>query len=108
MLAWLSGILSVALVITLIELWMEIQEKRNLQKDYRELLKYSLAKQDSTAYTTAYPPIQIDKAQQEEEQKSRREILEFNNIMLRDSVRDGISEQEAKRFGIMESAGIIS
>jgi len=108
MLVWLSVILGGIVAILCLNLWMERQANKELHKQYWELIKFALAKQDNAAYMTAYPLPNMDKVKQEEEQKHRREILEFNNIMLRDSVRDGVSEKEMKQFGVLESAGITS
>jgi len=108
MLAWLSSFLGAALVISFLNLWMERQERIRLQKEYAELIKFALAKQDNAAYMTAYPLPNIDKVKQEEEQKIRKDILEWNNMMLRDSVVHGITEDEISRFKTYENSGIIS
>lgn len=67
-----------------------------------ELLKFIMAKQDMGAFVTAFPKPDIDKLKMEEESKTRKNISEYNNIILRDSVKYGVTEDEMKRFGFNE------
>ena len=94
------GGISVGIVLGFLAgLWHTRDAYDKLTVSYNDLVKFIMAKQDAGAFITAFPKPDMDKLKQEEEQKNRKEILEYNAMMLRDSVNYGYTDDEIRRFG---------
>ncbi len=99
MLELISGLGVGLFVVTFITILKYERDLAKIRKEYSELLRFTLARKDPGAFLTAFPKPDMDKVKQEEEQKNRKEIKEYNDIMLRDSVSHGVTIDEIKRFG---------
>ena len=102
MLELISG-LGVGLLITIIVSLKYERDLAKIRKEYSELLRFTLARKDPGAFLTAFPIPEMNVVKREEEEKKRKNMSEYDDIMLRDSVNYGVTIDEIKRFGFDEN-----